>query len=103
MSRAPPPESHPQSVARAARAAKVVPTGAAYAGLRAPASSAAGAAKRARTSGIRTANSATIAVLTLAPLFAEGDVVLPRAQDTSGFPMPDTEGRAFDWVIREVG
>jgi hypothetical protein len=86
VSRVPPPESHPHSVARAARAPKIVPTGAAYAGFRAPASSAAGAASRARTSGIRTANTAIIVVLPLALLFAECDVVRPCAQDTSEAP-----------------
>jgi hypothetical protein len=35
----------------------------------------------------------------LAPHFAENDVVLPRAQDTGGPPMPDTVGRAFDLDI----
>src|SRR3712207_1777808 len=101
MSRVPPPESHPHSVARVARAAKVVPIGAAYAGFKAPASSAAGAARSARTSGIRTANTATIAGLPPAPLFPECEGDLPRAQNTSGPPAPDTAGRAFESVTRE--
>ena len=68
--------------------------------FRAPASSTAGAARRARTSGIRIANAATIASLPLAPLFVECDVVLPRAQDTSGPPVPDMAGKGFEGRMR---
>src|SRR3712207_3938515 len=76
VSKVPPPESHPHSVARAAKAAKAVPTGTADAGFTVPASSAAGAARRARTSGVRTANTATICDPPHAPLLAECDVFL---------------------------
>src|SRR3712207_8789742 len=41
------------------------------------------------TSGIMAANTVTVASLPLAPLFAECDVVLPRAQDTSPSPRAD--------------